>query len=75
MKHWYVLINKYIHVFVLSSFVRRTVLPGANGLLIIGIDSAILAYVSTEGTDEDEEFCEEEIAKSGLEDEEFAKYN
>ena len=41
-------------------------------LLITGIDSPIPAYVATE--DEDEEFCEEEIAESELEDEEFAKY-
>jgi len=44
-----------------------------DSLLIIGIDSSIPAYVSTE--DADEEFCEEEIAESELEDDEFAKYN
>jgi hypothetical protein len=46
-----------------------------DSLLIIGIDSSIPAYVSTEDEDEDEEFCEEEIAESELEDDEFAKYN
>jgi hypothetical protein len=46
-----------------------------DSLLIIGIDSPVPAYVSTEDADEDEEFCEEEIAESELKDEEFVKYN
>ena len=46
-----------------------------DSLLIIGIDSQIPAHVSTEDADEDEDFCEEEIAEGELEDEEFAKYN
>jgi len=46
-----------------------------SSLLTIGIDSPILTYVSTEEADEDEELCEEEIAESDLEDEDFAKYN
>jgi len=51
-----------------NCFARRK-----DSLLIIGIDSPIPVYVPSE--DADEEFCEEEIAESELEDEEFAKCN